>query len=93
MLDGEETGRVAVVLEPDRARITDLALLPSWRGRRYGVQLLGQAVQFARARGRETLVLACPPALAGYFGRYGFVPAGGEMVMDLRRRVGEIPEV
>jgi probable phosphoglycerate mutase len=93
MLDGEETGRVAVVLEPDRARITDLALLPSWRGRRYGVQLLGQAVQFARARGRETLVLACPPALAGYFGRYGFVPAGSEMVMDLRRRVGEIPAV
>ena len=89
-----ESGVNAVAaMEPDRARITELALLPAWQGRRYGVQLLGQAVRLARAGGRETLALTCPPALAGYFAKYGFVPEGGEMVMDLRRRVGEIPEV
>ena len=93
MLDEEAVGRVAVVLEPGRARITDYEIFPAWRGRRYGVQLLGQAVQLARARERETLVLRCGAELAAYFAQYGFVPAGEDMSMDLRRAVKEIPEI
>ena len=93
LLGEEPAGRVAVVLEPDRARITAYEIVPALRGRRYGVQLLGQAVQFARAHGREVLALRCEAGLAGYFAQYGFISSGPDLVLDLRRRVGEIPEI
>lgn len=91
MLDEDVVGRIALALEPEALRVTEYELVPPLRGQRYGVQLLGQAVQFARTRGRETLVLTCPENLRGYFAKYGFVSAGGDMVMDLRRIVREIP--
>ncbi len=93
LLDGQTAGRIGTSLEPGALRVTDCEILPALRGRGYGVQLLGQAVQYARSRGRERLVLSCPPELAGYFARYGFVKAGDAMVMDLRRVVREIPEL
>lgn len=93
LLGEEPAGRVDVVLEPDRARITAYEIAPALRGRRYGVQLLGQAVQFARSGGREALALRCGAELAGYFAQYGFIPDGPDLVLDLRRRVGEIPEL
>ncbi len=91
MLEEDVVGRIAGALEPEALRITEYELVPPLRGRGYGVQLLGQAVQYARAHGRETLVLTCPEELEGYFARYGFVSSGGEMAMDLRRIVREIP--
>ena len=93
LLDEDVVGRVAMVVEPDALRITDYAVIPALRGQRYGIQLLGQAVQYARTRDREKLVLACPEELKGYFCKYGFVPAGEELVMDLRRVVRDIPEI
>ena len=93
MLEEDIVGRVAVALEPEAMRITEYELIPPLRGQRYGIQLLGQAVQYARTRGRETLVLTCPENLRGYFAKYGFVPAGADMSMDLRRVVREIPEI
>ena len=93
MLDEEAVGRISVELEPGALRITEYEMVPALRGRRYGVQLLGQAVQYARSRDRETVVIACPEALEGYFGKYGFVPHGEELAMDLQRIVRDIPEV
>lgn len=93
LLDKEVSGTISMALEPDALRITDYQLVPALRGQRYGIQLLGQAVQYARAQGRETLRLDCPETLKGYFCKYGFLPAGAELVMDLRRIVREIPEV
>ena len=92
LLDGESVGRIEMVLEPEALRITDYEVLPAHRGQRRGVQMLGQAVQYARAKERETLVLRCPEDMKGYFAKYGFVPSGEDMVMDLRRVVREIPE-
>lgn len=92
-LDDEVVGKVAMALEPGRVRITAYEILPAMRGRGYGVQLLGQAVQYARSQDRETLVLNCSQALAGYFAQYGFThTAGDEMVMDLRRVIRDIPQ-
>ena len=85
-------GQVSMSLERSALRVTDYRILPAQRGRHYGVQLLGQAVQFARRQNRETLVLACPPELAAYFAKYGFAPAAaGGLVLDIRRVVREIP--
>ena len=60
LLDEESVGRIEMVLEPEALRITDYEVLPAHRGQRCGVQMLGQAVQYARAKERETLVLRCP---------------------------------
>ena len=85
-------GQVSMSRERSALRVTDYRILPAQRGRHYGVQLLGQAVQFARRQNRETLVLACPPELAAYFAKYGFAPAAaGGLVLDIRRVVREIP--
>ena len=92
LLDEESVGRIEMVLEPEALRITDYEVLPAHRGQRCGVQMLGQAVQYARAKERETLVLRCPEDMKGYFAKYGFVPSGEDMAMDLRRVVREIPE-
>lgn len=91
LMDEEVVGRVSMELEGETLRLTEYEIIPAWRGQGYGVQLLGQAVQFARARGREALTLTCPEALRGYFTQYGFAPAGAGLVMDLRRVVREIP--
>lgn len=96
MLDEEAVGRLEMVLEPDALRITDYELTGSLRGRRYGVQPLGQAVQYARKAGREDIRIACPEAVAGFFTRYGFEEVsrqGGlvELDMDIRLRIREIP--
>ena len=93
LLEEEVSGTISMALEPEALRITDYQLVPALRGQRYGIQLLGQAVQYARTRGREALVLRCPEELKGYFAKYGFVSSGAEMVMDLRRIVREIPSL
>jgi len=96
MLDRDAIGRIAFRTEKSALRITDFAVAPPLRGQRYGVQLLGQAVQYARRKGREDLVLACPGDLAAYFAQYGFIEAGRstsgtEMKMDLRLVIRPIP--
>lgn len=93
LLEEEVFGTISMALEPEALRITDYQLVPALRGQRYGIQLLGQAVQYARTQGREALVLRCPEELKGYFAKYGFVSSGAEMVMDLRRIVREIPSL
>ena len=93
LLDEEVVGRIAMDVEQLALRITAYEIVPALRGQRYGIQLLGQAVQYARTCGRETVVVACPEPLRSYFAQYGFVPSGTDMVMDLRRIVRDIPGI
>jgi len=98
MLERDAVGRIAFRAEKDALRVTEFAVIPALRGQRYGVQLLGQAVQHARRKGLEDLLLTCPEELAGYFAPYGFVRTGGaaagvEMRMDLRLVIREIPKI
>ena len=93
LLDEVPVGRITLKMEPAALRITEYEMVPSIRGQRYGIQLMGQAVQYARARDRGSLVIACPEEMTGYFRKYGFVPQGEELVMDLRRIIRDIPEI
>ncbi len=98
MMNEEEAGRFRLELMPEALRITDYQLLPAFRGRGFGVQLLGQAVQFARKHGREMVAVTCCAPLDGYFKRYGFAEearAGDtvELVMDIRRVIRDIPDI
>lgn len=91
MLEREESGLVAFRREGDAMRVTSYVIDPPLRGRHLGVQLLGQAVKYARRQGLWTLVLACPQELRGYFAQYGFESAGADMTLDLRLTIREIP--
>ena len=68
-----------------RGWIADLTVGAPWRCRGYGTQLMGQAVQHYRDRGRETL---CAPdggeAARHFLRQQGFVPAEGHWERDLR---------
>lgn len=93
MLEETAVGRIAYRLEPDALRVTEYQLSPDFRGRRFGVQLLGQAVRYAREQGKERLVMDCPPDLTGYFKKYGFEDTAQGFSMDLRLIIRAIPEV
>ena len=69
-----------------RGWITGLTVGERWRCRGYGTQLMGQAVQHYRDRGRETL---CAPDVDSeearrFLRRQGFAPAEGHWKLDLR---------
>ena len=68
-----------------RGWLTGLTVGEPWRCRSYGTQLLGQAVQHCRDRGRETL---CAPdgdeSVRHFLRRQGFTPAGDHWERDLR---------
>ena len=98
MLEESAIGRVSMEMVSGGLRVKEYHINPAYRGKRYGVQLLGQAVQFARAHELETVVLTCNRDLAGYFAQYGCGETGscGEnvnMALDLRRLVREFPEI
>jgi len=93
LLDEEVVGKISTKVGHLALRITAYEIIPALRGQRYGIQLLGQAVQYARVRNREAVVITCPESLRGYFAKYGFVPSGLDMVMDLRRVIRDIPEI
>ena len=86
-------------LEPDWVETMYVESIPvQGEDRAKTEQLLGQAVQYARRKGLEDIVLICPEELAGYLAQYGFVKTGcstvgTEMKMDLRLVIREIPEV
>ncbi len=96
MLEEEAVGRVAFTFADDALELEDFRLTPALRGQRYGAQLMGQAVKYARRRGRERVRLLCGADLAGYFHQFGFAETGrrGEdrvMELDLRLIMRDIP--
>jgi len=96
MLGEKAVGRISVEKEGGKLRISEFEIFPTFRGQRYGVQLLGQAVQYARKAGLEDLVVTAPEEFAGYFIRYGFTQlgegtAGIELGLDIRLVIRPIP--
>ena len=65
-------------LAPETGRIHLAYIRPDCRRRGLGVQLLGQAVQYTRAQGGETLSAAAAPGTPGeaYLRDCGFAPLG-----------------
>lgn len=58
--------------------LTLLCVRRDLRCRSYGVQLLGQTVQYARGNGCDTMHITLPEGCGtAFFTDYGFVPAGG----------------
>jgi ribosomal protein S18 acetylase RimI-like enzyme len=51
VVDGQRVGRLYVHAPPDDCRIIDIALLPHYRGRGVGTQLVGELLAGARSRG------------------------------------------
>ena len=92
MLEDEEAGRIAFHLEPDCLQIDRYELEPAFRGKKYGIQPMGQAVQYARDHGRSWVRLTPPPELRGFFEKYGLTPRGdGTWELDIRLVLRPIP--
>ncbi len=85
-----------MVAEHAAVRITDYELIPALRGQHYGVQLLGQAVQFARTRELDKVILTCKEAVSGYFTQYGFEVVYRDkdrldLCLDIAPAIREVP--
>lgn len=98
MLGEERVGRTAFKVTDNALRITEYEIFPARRGQNYSVQLLGQAVKFARQREREDIVVSCGNYYVPYFEKCGFVvtgngPDGVELTLDIRRVIRDIPEI
>lgn len=73
-----ETPVGLVQVGPEPGWISLACIQPEHRKQGFGVQLIGQAVQLARSRGREELSVALgqDSAAQAFFADYGFRPAG-----------------
>jgi GNAT superfamily N-acetyltransferase len=85
LLDGEVVGTVALKVEgggvdEDAFELTKMAVDERWQGRGYGQRLLETALDVARARGRQRVVLytqtVLKPAIALYY-KNGFRDVAG----------------
>lgn len=92
-LGEEQLGKVSFRGEENALRITEYEIFPRRRAQNYSVQLLGQAVKRARAMGYEDVVVTCGDEIAPYFEKLGFARSGGDLILDLRRVIRDIPDV
>ena len=98
LLGEERVGRTAFRVKDGQLFIMEYELFPSRRDQNYSVQLLGQAVKFARERGCEEVVVCCGEYYVPYFEKCGFTitgreAEGTELTLDIRRVIREIPEI
>ena len=97
MLGEAHAGRVALSVEDGSFRITEYTIDPVLRGQNYSVQLLGQAVKYARRYGHDKVVVLPPKETVPYFEQYGFTVTGqtgseSELTLDISRVIREIPD-
>ena len=97
MLGEAHAGRVALSVEDGSFRITKYTIDPVLRGQNYSVQLLGQAVKYARRYGHDKVVVLPPKETVPYFEQYGFTVTGqtgseSELTLDISRVIREIPD-
>ena len=97
MLGGERVGRVALCIRDGVFRIEEYMIYPARRGQHYSVQLLGQAVKYARKHEFDSISVLSPAETVPYFEKYGFVVRGKtdgetELTLDISRVIREIPD-
>jgi ribosomal protein S18 acetylase RimI-like enzyme len=87
-VDGEPAGRLIVDRREDAIHIVDIALLPEFRGRGIGTQLLRSLIEEAAMRRRKASIMSerTNAALRLYL-RLGFTPVADDGVyLTLERR-------
>ena len=77
VIDGQRAGRLYLDTAPDETRVLDIALLPEYRGRGVGTQLIGEVAATARGRGAcVTLHVERTNRALAWYQRLGFTVAG-----------------
>jgi ribosomal-protein-alanine N-acetyltransferase len=77
--DGQVIGYAGMWVILDEAHVTNVAVLPAFRGRGCGERLMGALVEKARGRGARRMTLEVRPsntAALGLYGKLGFMPCG-----------------
>jgi len=81
VIDGQRAGRLYLDTAPDETRVLDIALLPEYRGRGVGTQLIGEVAATARGRGAcVTLHVERTNRALAWYQRLGFSVAGDQGV-------------
>ncbi|MBR6258957.1 MAG: GNAT family N-acetyltransferase [Oscillospiraceae bacterium] len=84
---GEKAGLIELDFRRDREKgvgwIDWYYMREAWRGLAVSVQLLGHAVSWYRRDGRDALAIISGQN-AGYYEHYGFQPAGGKLIKDIK---------
>lgn len=90
--DGSDIGRIFLEPRDEDFRVMDMALLPEWRGKGIGTQLLADAIERARELSLPVVlhVESFNPALRLYQ-RFGFVDDGEVGVYRRMIRPSETP--
>ena len=80
-----ETPVGVVQLGPEAGRVALACILPAYRGKGFGGQLIGQAVQWTRAQGGGELLAHPGEGAQGFLLAYGFQPLkSGDFAKDIR---------
>lgn len=77
--DGRVIGYVGMWVIMDEAHVTNVAVLPAFRGQGHGERLMRALIDKARGRGARRMTLEVRPSNAaalGLYGKLGFVPYG-----------------
>lgn len=84
-LEAMRMGEPIGLLQCGQGSISALYLLPAFRGRKFGAQLLGQAVSDSRRAGLARLTLPCPDSVAArtYWAGLGFEAAERSGLLSL----------
>ena len=86
-VDGQPAGRLYVDPEPDETRIVDIALLPEFRGRGVGGELVREVIAAAEERGASvTIHVERANRARTLYERLGFEPVSTTGVYDLLER-------
>ena len=86
-VDGERAGRLYVHRGPGDIRIMDIALMPCFRGRGTGTQLLRELIEEADASGQKLSIhVEMNNPARSLYERLGFRPAGEHGVYVLMER-------
>lgn len=77
--DGQVIGYAGMWVILDEAHVTNVAVLPAFRGRRFGERMMRALIDKARSRGARRMTLEVRPSNAaalGLYGKLGFAPCG-----------------
>ncbi|MFO7180606.1 MAG: GNAT family N-acetyltransferase [Pseudomonadota bacterium] len=84
LVDGVAAGRLYVDRRPSEIRIIDIALLPAFRGRGIGTQLLSSLIAEAEARGVPVRIhVERQNRARSLYQRLGFTRSGGDEIYEL----------
>lgn len=73
-----------ILLDENIAKIESFTVLPEYRGKKIGRSLMEKIESYLKEKHVERSILESPKFIKGFYEKFGYVPEGGEfMVQDV----------